>query len=69
MHDYPPFDAPLEMRNHDLSPAYERLHGQKVLILIGGHLATAPRPQKEASALRASWGCAILKLQSAMAQA
>jgi glycosyltransferase involved in cell wall biosynthesis len=26
----------------------------KVLILIGGHLATAPRPQKEAAALRAA---------------
>jgi glycosyltransferase involved in cell wall biosynthesis len=30
------------------------LHGRKILILVGAHLATAPRPQKEAMALRAA---------------
>lgn len=30
------------------------LQGKRILILIGGHLATAPRPQKEAAAARAA---------------
>ena len=29
-----------------------QIDGKSVLILIGGHLANAPRPQKEARALR-----------------
>ncbi len=32
----------------------EGLEGAKILILIGGHLATAPRPLKEATALQSS---------------
>lgn len=39
---------------HEIAAACARISGSKVLLLIVGHLASAPRAQKEAAALRAA---------------
>lgn len=49
------------MRSHNLPPASSRFQGSKILILTGGHLATAPRAQKEAKALRSAGAYVLVR--------
>ena len=49
------------MLNTVYSESRKPLLGRKILILVGGHLAGAPRPQKEAMALRAAGACVLIR--------
>jgi len=49
------------MRDTGSYEDHAQLNGRKILILIGSHLATAPRPQKEAMALRAAGARVLMR--------